>query len=338
MNIQYKLEDFLNVRGSTRALNDEDFENAVDQLAQQLVCINYKFKYSDSELTKDWKSLKAYNNKDKDFNSTCRHGMRICEHFMDNFWEINNAKGKSFANQWTIENLKKVLRWNRKSHSTPYLSEIRRGIYFCTGLTKNTMFRPGLAKMIVDKYAPNGIVLDPCAGWGGRMLGSVASGAKYIAFEPNTRTYKNLLKIVNYLQIESEVQIYNDVAENIDKYNIHNVDLILTSPPYYNLEVYSDETTQSVKNGQSYDDWVAQFLKPVITKCIQTGKPTVCSAWNVDVCGKHNIPNDVNSIHYELKFVGKEIYSVSSSKRQANQNTSEKNQKRRDYTVCYVSA
>ena len=50
------------------------------------------------------------------------------------------------------------MRWNRKSHSTPYLSEIKRGIYFNFGLPKSTMYRPQMAKMIVTDL--NGELVD----------------------------------------------------------------------------------------------------------------------------------------------------------------------------------
>ena len=51
-------------------------------------------------------------------------------------------------------------------------------------------------------------------------------------------------------------------------------DLALTSPPYYNLEVYTEEENQSHNYG-SYEDWVENFLKPVVygvlDKLIDTG-------------------------------------------------------------------
>ena len=57
-------------------------------------------------------------------------------------------------------------------------------------------------------------------------------------------------------------------------------DLAITSPPYYNLELYSDETTQSHHYG-SYEDWIDKFLKPVVhgvlDKLVEGGK----SCWSV---------------------------------------------------------
>jgi tRNA G37 N-methylase Trm5 len=180
--------------------------------------------------------------------------MKLCEHFFPNFYDIQDNRGKSFRNQWNKNNLIKILKWNRKSHSTPYLSELKRGIYFCCGMTKNTMYRPQMSKLICDHYKPK-IVLDPCAGWGGRMLGAVASGAYYIAFEPNTETFNNLQKLIEFLNISDNVRIICDDAMNMLNYDLPKVDLIITSPPYFDLEVYTAEHTQSINNHNTYESW-----------------------------------------------------------------------------------
>ena len=155
--------EFLNVRNSLRKLSDQDFNDKVEQLAEELVQVDYKTKYTEEQLKKDWDVLKNYNTESDNTSSTVRVGMKLCEHFFPNFYNIKNSKGASFVSSWNKENLVKILKWNRKSHSTPYMSEIKRGIYFCTGLTKNTMFRPHLAKTVVS-YFPGNTVLDPCAG------------------------------------------------------------------------------------------------------------------------------------------------------------------------------
>ena len=185
------LPNYLNKRGLNRTLSSDLFERSVPQLAKQLAEVSFYSNYSDDILLGNWKKLCDYKS-DADYTaSTVTVGMRLCEHFFPNFYDIQNRKGQSFSKLWSDPiNLEKILRWNRKSHSTPYLSELKRGIYFCCGLTKNTMFRPHLAKMICDASKGNS-VLDPCAGWGGRMLGSVASGKRYIGFEPCSETYEN---------------------------------------------------------------------------------------------------------------------------------------------------
>lgn len=327
------IQNFLNIRNSLRNLTDEEFEELLPQLAEELEKVSFYVKYSDIELKTDWMKLVGWNAHVDSIASTQRIGMKLCEHFFPNFYDIEDKKGNSFKSLWVAKNLEKVLRWNRKSHSTPYLSEIKRGIYFNFGLAKSTMYRPQMAKMVVTNLKGNR-VFDPCAGWGGRLLGSLAAGVdEYIAFEPNTETYEGLLRMVKFLGLENRVTLYKDSALNMDKYNIRNIDIVLTSPPYFDLEVYSHEDTQSIVGCSSYQVWVDKFLNPLVNGALQTLKPTGWSCWNVHNVGKMKMIDDVASIHEEYQT--KTIFSVTSSKRQANQYTSTKNQKNSDVTICY---
>jgi 16S rRNA G966 N2-methylase RsmD len=324
--------DFLNVRNSTRKLSDQEFEEKVEQLAEELVNIDYKTKYTDSELKKDWNSLKHFLTSQNGTSSTVRVGMKLCEHFFPNFYNIKNSKGMSFSNSWNRENLVKVLRWNRKSHSTPYLSEIKRGIYFCTGLTKNTMFRPHLAKTIVS-YFQGETVLDPCAGWGGRMLGTLAAGKKYIGFETNEETYSALKNLSHFLG--EKPTLYNTGAENISTTLQQKVDIVLTSPPYYNLEIYSEQKTQSENMYPTYTDWKEKWLSSIIQQSIASLNENGVSCWNVHNVGKMKMIEDVKSIHNAVGYKEQKTFFLTSSKRQSNQNT-ERNEKNADITICYT--
>jgi 16S rRNA G966 N2-methylase RsmD len=192
------------------------------------------------------------------------------------------------------------------------------------------MYRPQMAKMVVTNLGATR-VLDPCAGWGGRMLGSVAAGAEYVAFEPNTETYESLLKLIKFLGIEDKVRIIKDSALEMDKYDIGEFDLILTSPPYFDLEVYSHEDTQSIKGCDTYSMWVNNFLKPLIELSISHMKQNGWSCWNVHNVGKMKMIDDVKVIHEE--YNNRKVFSVTSSKRQTNQTVSKK--KNADVTICY---
>ena len=327
------ISDFLNVRESTRKLTEEDFETLLPVLAEELTHIDYKIRYTNEQLKKDWEALKNFSQVETSSNSTVRIGMKLCEHFFTNFYNIKNAKGQSFENSWTKDNLIKVLRWNRKCHSTPYLSEIKRGIYFCTGLTKNTMFRPHLAKAIISSY-PGETVLDPCAGWGGRMLGTVAAGKKYIAFEPNLETYNNLIQLAEFLDIKNQIEIYNVGSEHMNNYLTKKVDIILTSPPYFNLEIYADGKAQSENQYSSYESWCDGWLETVITNAISNLNDSGVSCWNVHNVGKMKMIEDVKSIHAKNGFVEENKFCIGSSKRQAHQGDG-KNEKNIDVTICY---
>jgi 16S rRNA G966 N2-methylase RsmD len=327
-----QLKNYLNVRYSTQNLTDEEFNSIVDDLAEQLEQVSFVPQYTDAQLYKDWMQLKKWTTKDDYINSTNRIGMKLCEHFFPNFYDIADNKGNSFHSMWKKENLIKILRWNRKSHSTPYLSELKRGIYFCCGMTKSTMYRPQMMKMICDHYSPK-IVLDPCMGWGGRMLGAVASGAHYIGFDPNTLTYDNLKKLAKFLNIEDKVTLICDDAMNMDKHNLPYVDLILTSPPYFDLEVYTNESTQSISNHSNYRAWSDFFLKGIIKKSACLLNEGGVSCWNVGKVGKNNMFDDVRTYQEEIGYKQIKEFLVVSSKRQALQKTG--NNKSNDNTVVY---
>lgn len=328
------IKNYLNIRYSLRNLTDEDFNNIVPQLAKELETVSYIPNYSDVTLIKNYNDLCFWNTNKDTINSTSRIGLKLCEHFFPNFYDIE-MKGKSFKSLWTAKNLEKILHWNRKSHSTPYLSEIKRGIYFCLGLTKNTMYRPQMAKMICDFYNPK-FVLDPCAGWGGRMLGAVASGAHYIGFEPNTTTYDNLQRLVKFLQIENKVTLICDDALQMQRYDLPKVDLIITSPPYFDLEIYCKEPTQSVSNHTSYNNWSNAFLKTVIHLCLDRLDEKGVSCWNVGKVANVDMNDDVLKYHNQYGYKKVKEFKVISSKRQANNKS--KNEKSSDNTVIYSKA
>ena len=76
-----KIEKYINKRYSTRNLSDVEFENIIDDLAQQLESYDYHTNYSESDLKKDWDKLCNWNTTDSSINSTSRIGMKLCEHF-----------------------------------------------------------------------------------------------------------------------------------------------------------------------------------------------------------------------------------------------------------------
>lgn len=326
------VQKFLNKRYSTRNLSDQEFAKLVPVLAKELTDVDFVPQYSDQQLQTDWSKLKIWDTNKKEINSTSRTGMKLCEHFFPNFYDIQDRNGNSFRKLWKDASvLQKVLEWNRKCHSTPYLSELKRGVYFCGGLCKSTMYRPQMAKLITKNCKR---VLDPCMGWGGRLLGSVSNGSHYVGFEPNTETFSNIKKMVDFLQIGDRVTLICDDALNMDSYDFPSVDTVITSPPYFDLEIYSKEQTQSINGRASYDKWVSDFLSPLIYKCTSRLNIGGRSCWNVAKVGKNDMWKSVDSIHSTIGYQKNDEYGVKSSARQVNQVRS-KNRKTVDCTVVY---
>jgi len=128
-------------------------------------------------------------------------------------------------------------------------------------------FKATTAKYIYKKYGAKK-VLDPTAGWGGRMLGAWALGIDYTGFDTNEAL------IPAY---EGMVDALPDTGSNLDMnfmdclaadYSTIDYDFVLTSPPYVNLEVYQG-MTPFASDKVFYD----KFLIPLLNKCLAHIKP-----------------------------------------------------------------
>lgn len=100
-----------------------------------------------------------------------------------------------------------------------------------------SVFKISNAINIIEQFPQIKTIIDPCAGWGGRMLGSILSGKKYIGFDTNLNLRDAYEKILRHFPNHNARIKFCD-ALDID-YTKYRYDCIFTSPPYYNIELYS---------------------------------------------------------------------------------------------------
>jgi len=273
-----------------------------DITTEELMKVNLGYQYTDLELIKDWMRLKTVT-KFKT-GSQWKPGLKLCQQFCDNFFDIKATNGKSFASiQSDYSEMDRIRTWGREKMSALYITWIRRAIYMRWGGHNPSYYRPHLSKQIVMSTGKsNGVLFDPCAGWGGRMLGTAAAGWKYVACEPNVTTYNNLLRIVNFLNIHNLVELHNIPFEEFDLNNIPEVDVVLTSPPYFNLETYSDDTTQSYNKYNDIQNWLDNWLLKMIEVCAEKLTSNGLSCWNVMDFKSTKIVEAVINKHDEMGF------------------------------------
>ena len=128
------------------------------------------------------------------------------------------------------------------------------------------MFKASTAKYIYKKFNSQS-VLDPTAGWGGRLLGASSLGIKYTGIDSNINLKEGYDKMIKDLNIENCNMIWKSCLE-VD-YSKINYDLVLTSPPYINLELY-----ENMPKFQSDVLFYTEFLVPMMNevyKHLQTG-------------------------------------------------------------------
>jgi len=232
--------------------------------------------YTQAERVKDWNNLIASDV--TAFDSRSRVGHKLLDHHMPHFWNVTNTKGKSVSSMMTYEDLRKAILLNAQMHTTPYVSEIRRTLVLSGGLASVTKYRAGMSKYIVKHYNAKR-VFDPCIGWGGRMIGTLACSAEYIGCDPDTNTFRGLCAILD--DIGKTADIHNIPAETfVGSLQSGSVDMILTSPPYYSLELYTTGE-QSVKENMSWESWIANWLRPLIIECLRVLTVDGTSCWSV---------------------------------------------------------
>jgi len=243
-----------------------------------------------------------------------RPGHKILDHHMTHFYDVRNHAGLSVRSQCSQVCLEKALLTNISMHSTPYDSEIRRMLTMMCGLCSVTKYRTVTSKAIVQFFGAKRI-LDPCAGWGGRMLGTLAaaSDSVYLGCEPDPKTVAGLQGILADpaipLSVRGRASILDQPVETVlaQIQAMEPFDLVLTSPPYFNLELYAgDSATQSTVLYPSWALWTEGWLKPVILgtlACLRQGGTSCWSVKNFTSDKRYLLADVVKAIHKEAGWV-----------------------------------
>ena len=133
-------------------------------------------------------------------------------------------------------------------------------------------FRPATAKTIYELYGKDNCkVLDTSSGFGGRLLGffTAKNTSEYVGIDPNTADSCNKFILYMGRYFTNKKAYVNKIGsedftiENHPKYENY-FDISFTSPPYFDIERYSDDITQSHIKFNTYDLWVDGFYRNTI--------------------------------------------------------------------------
>jgi tRNA1(Val) A37 N6-methylase TrmN6 len=152
---------------------------------------------------------------------------------------------------------------------------IRQGLRNSRAAMPASMFMTTVAKYIYDNFSEeNGIVYDYSAGFGQRLVAAMASknNLKYIGVEPWTKSFKNLNLLYRYIYQHHRCSLHNIGSENFYDENLkEKICLAFSSPPYFDTEIYCNESTQC--NLGSYKDYLSYWEKTCenIYKMLKSG-------------------------------------------------------------------
>ena len=177
-------------------------------------------------------------------------------------------------------------------------------------------FRPSIARDLVLLYAKGKDfirILDPCHGWGGRLIGALATLKKvhYVGYDPARKTGAGIKEMAEFLlsanvikNLGSSVDIFCEPFEDAEI--VGKFDLAITSPPYFDTEIYEKEKGQACNRYSTYVVFVDGFLHPMIKKTMGALLPGAVFILNVGT-SKYDMVNSVNEIANSLGFKTRKI-------------------------------
>lgn len=203
-------------------------------------------------------------------------GTTLCNYLFPNLFDVPSKHDLDKKDAETLF---------KKFHNDAYLS---RAIKFCFSYKNGcptptnvmgglrlvgsapTNFRPMNAKAVYERFCPEGgTVYDFCCGFGGRLLGCLSSkkNFRYVGTDPCVETMYHLHELGDYIEM---------VTGRDDSYELHccgsedfrgpaeSVDFAFSSPPYFDLEVYSTDETQCFNKFPELDQWLEGYVRATI--------------------------------------------------------------------------
>jgi len=178
----------------------------------------------------------------------------------------SNSLKDRFYNDTKLKRAIKICFKYRDGNNLVSPTAVRRALELVTGENIQN-FKPLNARVIAEHLCPVmwGNVYDYSAGYGGRLLGITTSNMRYnyTGIDPNTETIDNL-RYLNDLLEEATGNRGNIIKTVSEEYQPEDIDLAFSSPPYFNLEKYSNEDTQCMVRYTTLDEWFDGYVAPTM--------------------------------------------------------------------------
>lgn len=217
------------------------------------------------------------------------HGLSLAWSYFPHSFDVRCGKAKTPLEAFNDDVMLRKAIDKRIAHGT-YMTDsgMRKTLRTMTGVQAVSNFRPSAAAAIYRRYAdPKNDILgergarvwDISAGFGGRMLGAAASNvvACYDSTDPSTETHNGLRNMILdgvTFPVSSE---RGDVITLCSVYKVGSeefvpvpafYDICFTSPPYFDTEKYSEESTQSYVKFPTPDKWRDGYLRSTLRNCM----------------------------------------------------------------------
>jgi len=251
----------------------------------------------------------------------CRHltvdgtGANVANAFHRHIWE-SSAEGRISAVEGFGRDkcLRRAIMLAKQTTGSITPARVLNKLRIVTPVQVCSNFRPLAAKTIYDAYgdAATRVVLDMSAGYGGRLLGFLASKlaghAVYVGVDPSHRTVEGNRAMAEFFGARDRVAMHEAAFEDFDLAGaVGPVDMMLTSPPYFRKERYDgDDPRQSSNRYGEYDSWLDGFWFPSLAKvveCLRGPGPIVVNIADIKL-GKTRYPLVDDTIEHVTTRLG----------------------------------
>lgn len=178
------------------------------------------------------------------------------------FWQDMGLRSSSGRSTNMAYDNRRLEKWDTTHRVNPLPDEIM-------PVSGTSIFNPVLCEILYKWFTvPQSRILDPFAG--GFVRGAIASllGHSYVGFDVSEKQIKTNLD--DYAKLQNKVNFTDntiwvcDTSANIDKLVRDDFDMVLTCPPYYNLEVYSNNPLD-ISTLPTYKQFLAAY-KDILVK------------------------------------------------------------------------
>lgn len=177
-------------------------------------------------------------------------------------------------------------------------------------------FRISIILTILNIFKPKKW-LDISAGWGDRLISSLLYGVEeYFACDPNKDLQVGYNQIINTLCPDNKKNNFTIIPNGFENITIphRNYDIIFTSPPFFDTEIYSTYESDSIIKYKTIDVWYDRFLLYSIKKAITYLSNDGYLILYMDFTDESYIQRLINDVNKQMKFLGC-IYYYSDNKK-----------------------
>lgn len=241
------------------------------------------------------------------------------------FWNVDGGPVRAFAKDNLLRN---VLRYrlglnNSKDYTYKLangevvttretfdinVKNVRRG--FVVQRASASFFKPAAAFHVYRRWvspsagdAPR--VWDPSCGFGARLLGFAAAFPKgtYLGNEPASQTWEDDVRLATDLRDAGMLAGFDIVRAGSEKqtpFPPESLDLVFTSPPYFDLERYYDEPGQCWRDYPSAEAWYENYLVATFAAAFVGLKPGAHAVFNTDEKRRGAIMRAAHEVGFDL--------------------------------------